>query len=97
MHTDSVMKRVLGVDEKISPDKCFYYWRSRIMPDFKEHVEQAMRLMINSGKAVQLEYRWLHPTFGEVSVRSSGIRTQDAGRMMTIEGYHRIRTGVEGA
>ena len=48
-------------------------------------------------KAVQLEYRWYHPTDGEVNVRSSGIRSQDDHGRIVLEGYHRLLAGMEKA
>ena len=59
-------------------------------------MDTAIGTMISGGKAVQLEYSWQHPTIGDVSVRSSGIRTQDENGKIKLEGYHRILTGVEG-
>ena len=56
-----------------------------------------MNVMINDGKAVQLGYSWNHPNIGQVTVRSSGIRTSDESGKIVLEGYHRILTGVEGA
>jgi EAL domain-containing protein (putative c-di-GMP-specific phosphodiesterase class I) len=96
LHADDVMERVLGITEKLSPEQCYEHWHSRITLDDLQYVDNAINLMINGGKAVQLEYRWCHPKFGEVTVRSSGIRTQDDSTMVVLEGYHRILTGVEG-
>jgi hypothetical protein len=97
LHVDDVMKRVLGLTGDLSPSECYSYWYSRISPSDKEYVDNAVRLMIHGGKAVQLGYRWNHPLEGEVSVRSSGIRTSDTSGKVVLEGYHRILTGVEGA
>ncbi|MBQ4137226.1 MAG: EAL domain-containing protein [Clostridia bacterium] len=96
LHVDSVMERVLGLEEKLSPEECYEYWHSRILPGDTEYVDNAVSMMINDRKAVQLKYHWQHPSFGTVSVRSSGIRTQDENTMVVLEGYHRILTGVEG-
>ncbi len=97
LHADNVMERVLGLGEKLSPAECYDYWHSRISPEDTEYVNEAINLMIDGGKAVQLGYRWIHPVIGEVTVRSSGIRTQDVNGMVMLEGYHSILTGVEGA
>ena len=96
LHTDSIMERVLGVTKKLSPEECYEYWYDRIVPKHRKYVDDAIALMIDSPKAVQMEYYWQHPTFGEVLVRSSGIRTRGEGARVMIEGYHRILTGVEG-
>lgn len=97
LHVDEVMEHILGLNEKLSPGECYHYWYSRIAPEDTKYVDDAINMMVNHGKAVQLGYRWLHPAIGEVTVRSSGIRTQDVNSMVMLEGYHRILTGVEGA
>lgn len=96
LHVDDVMERVLGLERKLSPSECFNYWHSRISPEYTEYVDNAVDLMIHGKKAVQFEYRWCHPSNGEVSVRSSGIRTNDENGKSILEGYHRILTNVEG-
>ena len=96
LHVDDVMERVLGLTEKLSSVECYNYWHSRIAPEDIEYVDNAFNVMINGDKAVQLGYKWRHPSIGEVTVRSSGIRTQDVNGMVMLEGYHRILTGVEG-
>ncbi len=95
LHIDEVMERVLGITEKLSPGECYDYWYSRVSPDDVEYVDNAVSVMMNDGKAVQMGYHWQHPEIGEVTVRSSGIRTEDVNSMVMLEGYHRILTGVE--
>ena len=96
LHVDDVMERVLGLSQKLSPSECCHYWISRVSAAEAEYVKNAARMMISGRKAVQLDYHWNHPTFGEVLVRSSGIRTQDEPGVIVVEGYHRILTGIEG-
>ena len=91
------MYKILGIKEKLTPIQCYEYWYSRILPSDIEYVTNSVDRMIKGRSSVQLKYRWIHPTYGEVYVRCSGIRTQDVGRMITLEGYHRILTGVEGS
>jgi hypothetical protein len=95
MYADKVMERVLGLTRELSPKECFDYWYSRICPDDVAYVRRAVRKMIRSGKALQLEYRWNHPTLGEVGVRSSGIRVRDDHGKIVLEGYHRLLAGVD--
>jgi hypothetical protein len=52
-------------------------------------------MMVKGLKVVQLEYKWNHPTLGEVVVRSSGRRTADSDGMAVLEGYHRIFSNIE--
>lgn len=95
MYADVVMERVLGLNQEVSPKECYDYWYNRICPDDVAYVRKAIRRMILGGKALQLEYRWNHPTLGEVSVRSSGIRVQDDHGKIVLEGYHRLLAGVD--
>ncbi len=94
LHTDEVMERVLGLEEKLSPAEAFSYWRSRIPENVRDTVSSAFQKMVAGGKAVQLEYRWQHPAFGEVLVRSSGVRSGNENDRIVLEGYHRILTGI---
>lgn len=96
LHADDIMERVLGLTEKLSPCECYDYWYSRISPQDKDYVDNAVNLMITSGNATQLGYRWNHPSAGKITVRSSGIRTSDDSGKIVLEGYHRILTGVDG-
>lgn len=95
MYADEVMERVLGLTRELSPKECYDYWYSRICPDDVSYVRRAVRKMIRCGKALQLEYRWNHPTLGEVGVRSSGIRVRDDHGKIVLEGYHRLLAGVD--
>ncbi len=95
LHVNEVMESVLGLAEKLSPTECYEYWRSRISPEDTEFVRQSFRSMVYDKRAVELEYRWYHPRLGEVSVRSSGIRTADDSGKVVLEGYHRILNGAE--
>jgi hypothetical protein len=97
LYVDGVMEKVLGLTEKLSPEACYDYWYSRVLPTYKEYVDKAFSTMINGNKAVQMEYYWQHPGIGRVLVRSSGIRTNRESTVVILEGYHRTLTGLEGA
>lgn len=95
MFSDETMRRVLGLDHKLSPTECYDYWYGRINEQYYPYVEQVMASMLHSGHVLQLEYPWKHPTRGEVMVRCTGIRTADSGDMICLEGYHRMISDVE--
>jgi len=95
LYVDSVMEHILGLSEKLSAVDCYDYWYSRILKEDIKYVVNSFGVMKKGVKAVQLEYRWNHPTAGIVNVRSSGIRTQDESKKIMLEGYHRILTEVE--
>jgi hypothetical protein len=57
--------------------------------------ETILTQMAKRRKVVQLEYKWIHPTLGEVVVRSSGRRSMDCDGMIVLEVYHRIFSNIE--
>lgn len=95
MIADKTMCRVLGLEQPLSPQECFEHWYSRINDGYYQYVNLTVESMIRSGRVVQLEYPWQHPKMGKVMVRCTGIRTEDTGGMICLEGYHRIISNVE--
>lgn len=95
MHVDETMERVLGIESKLTPQECYAFWYDRVPPKSKEYIEKSLRHMAKMRKVVQLEYKWNHPVFGQVMVRSSGRRTADCAGMVVLEGYHRIFSNIE--
>lgn len=97
MHIDATSERVFAVDMKYTPTECYEYWLSHIHPDYVNYVADSITKMIACGKAVQIEYPWLHSRLGDVMIRLSGRRVKDSDGMIVLEGYHRIITDVTGA
>ncbi len=97
LHVDDVMERAMAIDAKYTPKERYEYWYSKIHPDYLKIVDESLEKMIESGKAVQVEFPWLHQTFGDIMVRFSGKRAKDADGMVVLEGYSRIVTNVAGA
>jgi len=95
MQVDETMERVLGVESKLAPKECYEFWHGRIHPDSLEYVHTSLYTMAKLHKVVQLEYKWNHPTLGDVVVRSSGRRVADSDGMSVLEGYHRIFSNIE--
>ena len=95
MHVDETMERVLGIESKLTPKECYEFWYTRIHPDWVEYVRSSVYEIAKRRKVVQLEYKWIHPTLGEVVVRSSGRRCMDSDGMIVLEGYHRIFSNIE--
>ena len=52
---------------------------------------------METDKVVELEYTWMHPELGKIRVRCSGRRVEDTDGMVTLEGYHRTVSTIEGA
>lgn len=95
MYADETMERVLGVDKKYTPMECYHFWFDRIAEKYVDYVRRNVRYMCEAEKVVQLQYPWNHPTLGEVIVRCSGKRTEDADGMVTLKGCHRIVSTIE--
>lgn len=96
LHVDETMEKIMAVDVKYTPKECYEYWYSKIHPDFIIPVDECLEKMVESRKAVQVEFPWLHPILGDVMVRFSGKRVNDSDGMVVLEGYCRIVTNVSG-
>lgn len=97
LHVDDTMERLLGTDVKFTPKECYDYWDRNIHPDYLDYARESLVKMICGDKAVQIEYPWLHPIYGDVMVRISGKRANDSDGMVVLEGYCKIITHVDGA
>lgn len=95
MFADETMRRVLGLEKDLTPEECYQYWYERIKDGYCSYVEQSVGKMIHSGRVVELEYPWEHPTLGEVIVRCTGLRGEDTDGLVCLEGYHRIISNME--
>ena len=95
MHVDETMERVLGIESKLTPRECYQFWYDRVHPDWLEYVKNNVSGISKRRKVVQLEYKWMHPTLGEVVVRSSGRHSMTCDGMVVLEGYHRIFSNIE--
>ena len=95
MYADETMSRIMGADRNLSPQECYQFWYERIRPDCYEYVNNSVQKMLYSGRLVEIQYMWNHPELGEVEVRCSGIRNEDVGGLLCIEGYHRIVNDIE--
>lgn len=96
-HVDETMEQVMAMDVKYTPKECYDYWSSNIHPDYVGYVQDSLTKMIREENAVQIEFPWLHPNFGDVMVRMSGKRVNNSDGMTVLEGYYRIITDVAGA
>jgi EAL domain-containing protein (putative c-di-GMP-specific phosphodiesterase class I) len=97
LHVDETMERLMAVGMKYTPRECFAHWSTNIHPDYQDYVQENIEKMIRDGKAVQIEFTWIHPQLGDVRVRFSGKRVNNSDGMIVLEGYYRIITDVIGA
>ena len=95
MYADPVMRRIMGITEKLTPEECYSHWYSRINAGYYHYINMEVENCISTGKIVQVEYTWNHPVKGEVTVRCMTVRAADRGDMICLEGYHRIISDLE--
>ena len=97
LHVDETMERLMAVGMKYTPRECFDHWSTNIHPDYQDYVQENIEKMIRDGKAIQIEFTWIHPQLGDVRVHFSGKRVNNSDGMIVLEGYYRIITDVIGA
>ena len=94
LFADSIMLRILGIQENVTPEECYSHWHSRINDGYNQYVNKALEKMVSTRQIVQLEYTWIHPEHGEVMVRSIGVRMEDRDGEICLQGYHRIISDI---
>ena len=90
MYADETMERIMAVERKFTPQEYYDHWFGRIKEEYRDYVLHCADRMIESREVVNLEYTWIHPTQGEVTVRGCGKRVEDADGMIILKGYHRV-------
>lgn len=88
MYVDRRMKELLGAEEDLTPEGYFHQWYDNIDPAYKEYVDHGVTQFMESGKIVELEYLWHHPTLGVVEVRCIGVVRSHKDGIWTIKGCH---------
>lgn len=89
MFADYTMREIMGLKGEVTPEECYHHWYDHIKDGYFHYVNYSVQSMIETGRIVELEYTWIHPTKGEVTVRCLGIRIADSEGMICLEGYHR--------
>ena len=90
MYTDETMRRLLAVDDDITPKACFEYWQDKIDKEHRSSVDNMIREMAESNNVIDVEYAWHHPQKGEVIVRCSGRCTENDNKVVAFEGFYHI-------
>ena len=65
LYPDRTMRILLGVPDEIGPEECYQHWFERIEPDYVEMVREAVRAMLETGRA-EVIYPWNHPALGRI-------------------------------
>lgn len=94
LYTDETMRKLLGVDNNITPKECFVHWHNRVDKAYYSAVDKMINAMANSENVMQVEYPWMHPQHGEITVRCSGRCASKNDEAMIFEGFHRIINGL---
>ena len=92
---DSVMRELLGADEKLTPLECYNFWYDKIKPGNEKIVNDMVSSMSKSTKVNQAEYQWIHPKRGEITVRCTGKCVRITDGIITYEGFHRIISDMD--
>lgn len=95
MYADETMRRVMAADKNLTAEECYAHWYGRINDGYHDYVNRNVNKMIQTGKVVQLQYTWNHPSQGAVMVRCTGVRVEDNDGMICLEGYHRLISDLD--
>ena len=93
MYADNVMKKLLGVDENISPEDCYMSWYSRIFSSHINIVEEAIGKLI-SGKKAEITYPWMNNEGKLRYIRCGGERDFSYKKGIRFLGYHHDVTTI---
>ncbi|MDO4459783.1 MAG: PAS domain-containing protein, partial [Clostridia bacterium] len=86
MYVDKNMQRLIGVPDSASPEECMTFFQSHIHPDDMPLMEAYSENMMRGN--AEIEYRYMHPTAGEIYVRCSGRRVAVKDNVVTFAGHH---------
>ena len=88
MYADRTMRILLGVSDQITPEACYRHWFERIEPDYADMVQEAVREILESGRA-EVIYPWNHPQLGKIYVRCGGVPDKTFQKSgVCLNGYH---------
>ncbi len=90
MYVDQSMEDILGLEHTSDSEEYFARWYQRINDGYYYYVNTAFNEMTSTGKIVEVEYTWKHPSRGEVPVRCVGVLGHVEDGVYTLEGYQRI-------
>ena len=90
LYANKVMRKLLGLNNDISPEECYTHWYNNIFPKYHGAVESMINEMTTSQKVMQVEYHWNHPQAGDILVRCSGRCSKKDDEYTLFEGFHRI-------
>lgn len=89
LYTDDTMRRLLGVEDIVTPQECYNHWYSNIVNGDYDTVNSMVNEMTNSDKIIQAEYLWKHPQKDKITVRCTGRCIEKNNNFIIFEGFHR--------
>ena len=94
MYTDSMMRELLGVDDKILPEDCYAWWYDHIDKDFVSQIDSSVEEILVKGRS-EVSYPYNHPDKGTMYIRCGGCKSYDSvHNRIRIKGYHQDVTGI---
>lgn len=95
LYCNQKMLELIGLEEQIDPEECMAYFNSRIKEGHEEIVQKFIDQMIETRRAIEVQYIWKHPKWGDIFIRCSGKVEIQSGDTVMISGYHQNRTEIE--
>lgn len=94
MYTDSMMRELLGVDDKILPEDCYAWWHDHIDKDFVSQIDSSVEEILVKGRS-EVSYPYNHPDKGTMYIRCGGCKSYDSvHNRIRIKGYHQDVTEI---
>lgn len=87
---DKNMKKNLGIMEELSPVECYQRWKNGIEEENLPYVRRGLERAYTSEETFEIEYPWIHPQRGKITLRCVGTKTAESDVLIVLEGYCRI-------
>ena len=84
---DTTMNQLLGTAEDMDPVERYEFWYQRIVPETRKNTEACFNHIMENGSS-EVEYEWMHPTFGHQYVRGGAILDVGFRGAIRVKGWH---------
>ena len=81
------MNQLLGTAEDMDPVERYEFWYQRIVPETRKNTEACFNHIMENGSS-EVEYEWMHPTFGHQYVRGGAILDVGFRGAIRVKGWH---------
>ena len=93
MYADEAMLGLLGLKERLAPERIYHAWYDNIDANCYGLVDDAVKKMV-AGEHAEVQYPWRHPDGQLVTVRCGGVRNFAYKKGIRIEGCHQNVTQI---